>query len=270
MFRITRRGQKSRRPDVSTRSGAIRVARKSLRPVRIATPGDGAVIHGFATVIKGSANPGDTLKLECSGIEPIKCRVKNDGSWAIPDVRLPTGSQELTVVDENNPELSATIRILVSEVTPIYVTSPLTGETLEAKHIEVTGKAARGRLVCLRLGRKTMTERANNHGSFRFSDVELPEWGDQRLMFYYAEAPAQGNTDITVRWPGLDLPSIVDPVTRSHLEPGADIVRCINCYTYCYRATWVQVGRCPRCDVSNKYWNRASTDFHTPRINLTN
>ena len=115
-----------------------------------------------------------------------------------------------------------------------------------------------------------MTERANNHGSFRFSDVKLPEWGDQRLMFYYAEAPAQGNTDITVRWPGLDLPSIVDPVTRSHLEPGADIVRCINCYTYCYRATWVQVGRCPRCDVSNKYWNRASTDFHTPRINLTN
>ena len=118
------------------------------------------------------------------------------------------------------------------------------------------------------MGRKTLTERAGESGSFRFTDVELPAWGDQKLMLYYAEAPSQGNVDISVRWPGLDLPALVDPVTRSPLKPGADIVRCSNCYTYCYRSTWVRVGKCPRCDVSGDYWTRTAPIFHTPRANL--
>ncbi len=267
-FRITRRGDMSSRPAVAHASDAIRVSRKTVRPLRIISPPDGAAVDGFAATIKGSGNPGDTLKLSCSSIKSVKCRVKNDGSWTMSDIAFAQGPQEVTIENLDHPGNGATIRLFVSQISAITVASPLPGETVEAKFIEVTGKASPGRLLCLRLGRKTQTERASESGSFRFSDVELPAWGDQQLMLYYAEVPSEGNTDIELHWPGLDLPSLVDPVTRSHLKPGADIVRCSNCYTYCYRATWVRVGKCPRCDTSKDYWTRTVPIFHTPRANL--
>ncbi len=268
MARVTRRGDKSNRPEVRHAPGSIRVSRKPVRSVRITSPVDGSAVERFATAVRGAANPGDTLKLKCSRIESVKCRVKSDGSWAMPDIDLAPGAHEITVENLDHPGTAAMVRIFVSEIPAISVISPMAGETVEAKHIEVTGKASPGRLVCLRLGRKTLTERAGESGSFRFTDVELPAWGDQKLMLYYAEAPSQGNVDISVRWPGLDLPALVDPVTRSPLKPGADIVRCSNCYTYCYRSTWVRVGKCPRCDVSGDYWTRTAPIFHTPRANL--
>ena len=217
--------------------------------------------------LRGVANPGNTLRLE-GAAEPATCQVRTDGSWAMPEVRLTPGTHTLTVADVDHPARSGRVEFTVAAVRPISIISPGAGETLEARRIEVTGKASPGRLVCLRLGRGTRTERADDRGSFRFKDLELTRWGEQRLEFYYAEDPTQGSTRVVVQWPGLDLPSIVDPVTRSHLEPGADIVQCAACYTYCYRATWRRLTSCPRCGEESGFWDRPSPRFHTPRAVL--
>jgi hypothetical protein len=149
------------------------------------------------------------------------------------------------------------------------VVAPLQGETLEAQRLEIIGKASPRLLVCLRVDQTTLTERADDRGSFRFKDVELTNWGEQRLHLYYGEDPGQGAADLVVHWPGLDLPSIVDPVTRARLEPGADVVRCGSCHTYCYRLTWSRFGRCPRCGVDTQIVERSDPSFHTPRAHMT-
>ena len=218
--------------------------------------------------LRGTAHPGDRLRLEGDGIEPATCKVNSDGSWEMDEFRLPSGAHMLKVVSLDHDGQNATLSIAVSALRPIAVVSPLQGETLEEKRIEVTGKASPDKLVCLRFGHTTLTERADSRGSFRFKDVELTTWGEQRPMLHYAEDPGQGAIELVVYWPGLDLPSLVDPLTRSRLRPGADVVRCSGCYTYCYRATWNRLNRCPRCDLPERFWERPDPKFHTPRVEL--
>ena len=266
-IRISRPGTAPRRTSGGP-GQAIRVSHKPVRPVAIHYPVDGATVEATSVSMTGSANPGDTLRLEGPDLTSVTCKVSRDGSWAMPEVVLSSGSHALSVVDTDHPSKSARVQFLVSALRPISIVAPLQGETLEARLLELTGKASPQRLVCLRLGRTTLTERADGRGSFRFRDVELTKWGTQRISLYYAEDPSQGASELILHWPGLDLPSQVDPVTRAHLEPGADVVRCVNCYTYCYRATWNQLRRCPRCADSTEYWQRSATKFHTPRREL--
>ena len=225
-------------------------------------------MEGRTVKLSGRANPGDTLRLEGVGVKGVSCKAASDGVWSMPEVELAPGEHILTVVDVAHPHRAAEVSFTISALRPIVVNSPLDGETLEAKIFEVTGKASQGRLVCFRLGQKTSTVRCDGHGSFRFKEVELTSWGSQRLLFYYAEDPRQGATELALHWPGLDLPSLVDPVTRARLEPGADVVRCDTCYTYCYRATWNRLRTCPRCIESGSFWERSNPQFHTPRIDL--
>jgi len=229
---------------------------------------DGAKLQ-FATVsLSGTANPGDTLRLEGEGLDPATCRVKPDGSWTMRDVRLSPENKSLTVVNVGHPARTATVNVVVSDLQPITVVAPLQGETLEARFMEVTGKSSPERLVCLRFETTTTTERSDSRGSFRFRDVELDRWGEQHLVLFYAEDPTQGAAELVVNWPGLDLPSLVDPVTRARLEPGADVVRCSACYTYCYRVTWKRFRSCPRCTAGTRFWERPDSRFHVPRSHL--
>ena len=265
-IRVNRSNPRLRqREDGNSRQG-IRVSRKIVRPIRIGYPMGGAEIEAATVSLRGTANPGDTLQLEGTG---VTCKVNADGSWAMPGVHLRSGDQELAVVDVEHPSQTATVSVFVSPLPAISIIAPLQGETLEARFIEVTGKASPQRLVCLRLGRTVRTERAGARGSFRFADVELTDWGQQRLALYYAEDPSHGAPELVVHWPGLDLPSLVDPVTRAQLEPGADVVRCSGCYTYCYRATWDRLRKCPRCAEPTGPWARSAPRFHTPRKDLT-
>ena len=94
-------------------------------------------------------------------------------------------------------------------------------------------------------------------------------WGAQRLVIFYAENPGEGSAEITLDWPGLDLPSVVDPVTRAPLKPGSDVVRCASCYTYCYRATWQRMGTCPRCAKGTEFWDRRDAVFKVPRVQIS-
>ena len=247
---------------------AVRISQRGVRRTRIHQPEGGSEIEGANVSLKGAANPGDTLRVEVGETVPVTCQVKPDGLWAMPELALPPGTHEVNVVNVSHPSQSASVRLHIFALRPISVVAPLPGETLEAKLVEVTGKACPERLVCLRLGRSTLTERADSRGSFRFRDVELTRWGDQRLSLFYAEDPGQGAVDLELHWPGLDLPSLVDPVTRAQLEPGADVVRRTGCYTYCYRATWNRLRRCPRCAESTDFWERTAASFHTPRGDL--
>ena len=247
---------------------SVRVSQLAHRPIRIDQPREGAEIEGTSVSLRGAASPGHSLRMEADGLAPVGCKVRPDGSWSMPAVRLPSGPQTLTLTDLSLPNHSASLQIVIRPLRAITVVAPLAGETLEARHLEVIGKASPGHLVCLRVDRTTLTERADPRGSFRFRDVELTEWGEQRIALYYAEDPGQGAADLAVRWPGLDLPSIVDPVTRARLEPGADVVRCAECHTYCYRLTWNRFGRCPRCGESTQYLERSDPSFHTPRAHM--
>jgi hypothetical protein len=246
----------------------VRVSRQAIRPIRVEHPGEGAEIEGATVGLRGTASPGHDLRVEADGLSPVACKVRPDGSWFMPALRLPPGPQTLTLTDLVQPDQSATVQLVITPLRPVRVIAPLGGETLEARHVEVIGKASPGLLVCLRLDGATITERANAHGSFRFKDVELTNWGEQRIRLYYAEDPGQGATELVLHWPGLDLPSIVDPVTRARLEPGADVVRCADCHTYCYRLTWSRFGRCPRCGVGTRHLGRTDPSFHTPRAHL--
>ena len=247
---------------------AVRISQRGVRRTRIHHPEDGSEIEGASVSLHGAANPGDTLRVEVGETNQVTCQVKPDGLWAMPELSLPPGTHDVRVANVSHPAQSATVRLHISALRPISVVAPLAGETLEAKLVEVTGKACPERLICLRLGRTTLTERADTRGSFRFRDVELTRWGEQRLTLFYAEDPGHGTADLVLHWPGLDLPSLVDPVTRAQLEPGADVVRCSSCYTYCYRATWNRLRRCPRCTGSTDFWERTAATFHTPRGNL--
>ncbi len=247
---------------------SVRVSQLAQRPIRIDHPREGAEIEGTSVSLRGAASPGHSLRMEVDGLAPVSCKVKPDGSWSMAAVRLPTGAQTLTLTDLGHPDQSASLQVVITPLRAITVVAPLAGETLEARRLEVIGKAAPGHLVCLRLDRTALTERADARGSFRFRDVELANWGEQRMALYYAEDPGQGAAELAVRWPGLDLPSIVDPVTRARLEPGADVVRCAECHTYCYRLTWNRFGRCPRCGDSTLYLERSDPSFHTPRAHM--
>ena len=247
---------------------AVHVSRGIVRPVRINYPEDGSELDGCDLVMRGSGNPGDSLRLEEPGGQQVLCKVRLNGLWTMPPVRLNSGPSEMTVNNLSHPDKSARTCISVCQLPPITVASPLNGETVETRHPEVTGKAAPSRLICLRSGRSTLTQHTDIRGSFRFNDVELPNKGEQSLTLYYAENPAEGATQLTVHWPGIDFPYLVDPVTRARLEPGADIVRCTSCFTFSYKATWVRMGRCPRCMVDTDFWERPSPRFHILRPDL--
>lgn len=248
-------------------SNAIRVSKRAVRPLVVEFPIDGAEIEGRSVTVRGYANPGDTLVLETGSSEPISCLVGPDGAWSMPDLVLPAGSQTLTVVDRDHAAQRCELSFVVTALRQITIVAPLQGETLEARKLEIIGKASPRLLVCLRIDGTTVTERANERGSFRFRGIELSSSGEQRMKLYYAEDPSNGSADLLVQWPGLDLPSIVDPITRARLEPGADIVRCAKCNSYCYRLTWSRMGRCPRCTETG-YVQRSDPSFHTPRAEL--
>ena len=267
-IRVRRQGSTPPKHPETSAPKSIRISRTPVRPVRIEFPADGAEVEGATVSLNGTATPRHTMVLEAPQIQPLTCKTEPDGSWSMPEVALPQGSHTLTVVDANHPHRTATVELVITGLRPIKAVSPLQGETVESHRIEVTGKASPGRLVCLRSGRTTLTERADGRGSFRFAEVELPRWGEQHLKLYYAEDPGQGAAELVVNWPGLDLPSLVDPVTRAHLRPGADVVRCSACYTYCYRSTWSRLDRCPRCTNSVAFWQRTDSKFHTPRARL--
>jgi hypothetical protein len=252
----------------SLNPNAIKVVRKSVREIRIRYPENGKLVDGWGLVVRGVGNAGDNLKLDGDGLDPLYCKVSVKGQWAMPAVWLPSGEHLLTVSNVANPYKSSSTNVVISPTLPISVISPRNGETVEAKHLEVTGKACPSRLVCIRLGRKTIAQRTDARGSFRFTDVELPTRGEQRLRFYYAENPDEGAAALVVYWPGLDFPSLVDPVTRAHLKPGADVVRCSDCYTHAYRATWTHMGHCPRCLKATQFWERPNAKFHAPRPDL--
>jgi hypothetical protein len=185
----------------------------------------------------------------------------------MPDLVLPAGSQTLTIVDTDHAAQRSQLTIVVAALREITIVAPLQGETLEARKLEIIGKASPQLLVCLRLDGTTVTERADERGSFRFTGIELSTWGEQQMKLYYAEDPSNGPADLRVNWPGLDLPSIVDPITRARLEPGGDIVRCAKCHSYCYRLTWSRMEGCPRCSET-AYLQRSNPSFHTPRAEL--
>jgi len=247
---------------------AIRVSKQAVRPLVVEFPVDGTAVEGRSVVVRGYANPGDTLVLETASTGAVSCSVGADGTWSMPDLVLPTGSQTLTVADTDHSAQRYELTIVVSALRTITIVAPLQGETLEARKLEIIGKASPRLLVCLRLNGTTVTERADERGSFRFRGIEMSTWGEQRMKLYYAEDPSNGSADLLVHWPGLDLPSIVDPITRARLEPGADIVRCTKCHSYCYRLTWSRMERCPRC-TETEYIQRSNTSFHTPRAELS-
>ena len=186
----------------------------------------------------------------------------------MPAVVLSPGRHAVKVEDISDRNRSVEVSFEVLGLAPITVISPLDGETLEARLFEVTGKASPEHLVSLRVGTHMLTEHSDSRGSFRFVNVELDHRGSHRLLFFYARDPSHGAKEIVLHWPGLDLPSLVDPVTRARLEPGADVIRCDSCFTYCYRATWNRLGHCPRCVQSTSLWERLDSRFHTPRADL--
>ncbi len=269
MVRIRRTGSKPRPQHARDGSnGPIRVSRTRVRDVRISHPADRAEIHGRMVSVSGNGNPWDTLIMEIDGRDPQFCKVGSDGTWRMPESSLPSGDYTARVASADRSGGVAEVRFKVTALEPIAVISPLQGETMEAKAMELTGKASPDRLVALGYGGTTVSQRADGNGSFRFTEVLLKRWGTQRLKLYYAEDPTFEPLELVIKWPGLDLPSLVDPVTRAQLVPGADVVRCANCYTYCYRVTWTRLRRCPRCSETSDYWERSNSSFHTPRVQL--
>ncbi len=121
------------------RGNPIRVSRKRVRPVRINSPTEGANLQLATAYLSGTANPGDTLRLDFGGSEPVTCLVKPDGSWDMRDVWLPPGNRSLTVVNKNHPTRTATVNVVVSDLQQIAVIAPLQGETMEARFVEITG-----------------------------------------------------------------------------------------------------------------------------------
>ena len=246
----------------------VQITRRRVEQLRIDFPAEGSSVDGLSIALKGSASPGDRLRLEGLESEDALCTAGPDGGWTMPAVVLSPGRHAVKVEDVSDRNRSVEVSFEVLGLAPITVISPLDGETLEARLFEITGKASPEHLVSLRVGNRTLTEHSDSRGSFRFVNVELGHWGSHRLLFFYAKDPSQGAKEIVLRWPGLDLPSLVDPVTRARLEPGADVVRCGSCLTYCYRATWNRLGHCPRCVESTSLWERSNSLFHTPRADL--
>ncbi len=247
----------------------VRVTRSMVEQVRIRYPLDGVTIEVRNLSVSGTGNPGHSILLQMSGLPDQTAEVGPDHAWVMSEVKVASGDHSLSVTDTTIDQQSPAVSFTVKSLRPITIVSPLDGETMEAKSIEVTGKASPGRLISLRLpGLKTAVERAGDRGSFRFSEVEFTGWGPQRLSLFYAEDPGEGATEITLDWPGLDLPSVVDPVTREPLKPGSDVVRCTSCYTYCYRATWQRMGSCPRCTNRSEYWDRRDAMFKVPRVQI--
>ena len=246
----------------------VQITRRRVELLRVDYPEHGSSVDGLSIALKGSANPGDRLRLEGSCSGDATCTAGPDGNWTMPAVVLSPGHHAIKVVDANDRNRSVEVDFEVLGLTPITVISPLDGETLEARFFEITGKASPEHLVSLRVGNHTLTEHSDSRGSFRFVNVELGHWGSHRLFFFYARDPSHGAKAIVLRWPGLDLRALVDPVTRARLEPGADVVRCDSCFTYCYRATWNRLGHCPRCVQSTSLWERLDSRFHTPRADL--
>ena len=246
----------------------VQITRRRVQQLRIDYPEHGSSVDGLSVALRGSASPGDRLRLEGPHSEKPICVVGADGSWTMPEVVLSPGHHAFVVTDVSHPSRSVEVGFEVLGLTTITVISPLDGETLEARFFEITGKASPRHLISLRMGSRTLTEHSDDRGSFRFTRVEVEQWGSHRLLFFYAKDPSQGAKTIVLRWPGLDLPSLVDPVTRARLEPGADVVRCDSCFTYCYRATWNRLGHCPRCVQSTSLWERLDSRFHTPRADL--
>ena len=246
----------------------VHITRGRVEQLRIDYPERSSSVDGLSIALKGSASPGDRLRLQGSHSEDAICTVGPDGSWTMPEVVLSPGHHTFNVVDVNRPNRSIEVVFEVVGLTPITVISPGDGEMLEARFFEITGKASPHHLISLRMGNRTLTESSDNRGSFRFKDVELDNWGNHHLLFFYAKDPNQGAKEIVLHWPGLELSLLVDPVTRARLEPGADVVRCDSCYTYCYRATWNRLRQCPRCMESRRLWERSDPRFHTPRADL--
>jgi hypothetical protein len=269
MIRIQRSRGTPIRPNRGTAERRVRVTRSLVEQVRIRFPKDGSSIEGRSVVVAGTGNPGHKILLQMPGLPDQTAEVGADHAWTMSEVKLPSGEHSLAVTDTTAEQVSREARFTVESLRPIAVVSPLEGETMEAKKIELTGKASPGKLVSLRLpGLKTAVERAGDRGTFRFTDVEFVNWGAQRLSLFYAEDPGEGATEITLDWPGLDLPSVVDPVTREPLKPGSDVVRCTACYTYCYRATWQRMRTCPRCTNATEFWDRRDAAFKVPRVQI--
>ena len=157
---------------------------------------------------------------------------------------------------------------------PVAIRRPVDGQALEACEVEVAGSAHPETRLALVNGRFRTELRSSAEGTFRFTGVPL-NLGSNTLLVVDIdhEEWEQARASIRVVRDGRPTPFLghKDPLTGAPLSECAAVVRCSECWTFCYLSSWNGNGNCPICcmrGLTPRYWTSNDDEFYMTRQDL--